>query len=64
MARNNDTFEEKLELLNELLQESAQRSLTPDEIREQRISYAMGILPHDSTATREETEALVDKQLY
>jgi hypothetical protein len=33
--------------------------MTPDEIREQRLSFVMGMLPSDSTLTREE----VRKQL-
>lgn len=36
------------------------RELTPAEYRAQKISFAMGMLSHDSTTTREEIERLVD----
>lgn len=36
------------------------RDLSPAEYRAQKISFAVGMLSHDSTTTREEIERLVD----
>ena len=63
MAHTTDDFQEKLTELDELLQKSVQESLSREEKREQRISYAMGMLPHDSKTTRKEIEELAD-QIY
>ena len=50
----------ELKNLDQLLREAAKESLTPEELRAQRISFAMGMLPHDSPITREEMERIHD----
>ncbi len=47
---------ERLEL-DELLRKSAGHKMTPGEIWDQRISWAYGNQPLDSTITREQVEA-------
>lgn len=39
---------------------AAKQSLSIDEIREQRLSFVMGMLPHDSTMTREDVRKLLE----
>ena len=43
--------------LTELLRKSAGHKMTPGEIWDQRVSWAYGNQPHDSTITREQFEA-------
>ena len=45
--------------ITELLRNSAQKELTTEQIREQRVSFAMGMLPHDSPTTRDEIRKLI-----
>ena len=42
--------------LDELIKKSRNHKMTPGEIWDQRISWAYGNLPHDSTTTREQVE--------
>ena len=51
-----DKIDPQLENMDELLRKAASRPLTLEEIKEQRISLAMGMLSHDSTTTRKEME--------
>ena len=44
-----------------LLRRSAKESLTLEEIRAQRLSFVMGMLPHDTTMTREQVAELLAK---
>ncbi len=44
------------------LRVAAKQSLTPEEARAQSISFAMGMLPHNSTTTREFIESLAERQ--
>ena len=53
---------ERLDSLDERLRAAARQSLTPEEIRQQSISFAMGMIPSDSTTTREYIEKLVNSQ--
>jgi hypothetical protein len=53
---------ERLDNLDERLRAAARQSLTPEEIRQQSISFAMGMIPTDSTTTREYIEELVNSQ--
>jgi hypothetical protein len=46
--------------MEEVLREAAKHPLTRDEIREQRISFVMGMMPEGSTLTREEIKELID----
>ncbi len=39
---------------------AAKQILSIDEIREQRLSFVMGMLPHDSTMTREDVRKLLE----
>ena len=48
--------------LDERLRAAVRQSLTPEEIRLQSISFAMGMLSFDSTTTREYIEDLVNSQ--
>ena len=50
------------ENLEQLLQEAAQRGVTPEEMKEQRVSFAMGMLSSDSKITKDEMRKLIDKQ--
>ena len=45
-----------------LLKEAAERPVTREERREQRISWAIGMLPSNVKMTREEIERLVDEK--
>lgn len=45
-----------------LLKEAAERPITREERREQRISWAIGMLPPNVKMTREEIERLVDEK--
>ena len=48
------------EKIEEMLRSRAKKSLTPEEIRAQRLSFVMGMLPHDSTMTRERVQEILD----
>ena len=48
--------------LEEILSKLPNRPLTKEERQAQRISFAMGMLPFDSTITREYIEDLVKSQ--
>ena len=48
----------------DMLHQAAKPFLTAKEIREQRISFAIGMLPHDSTITRKYIEDIVDGQRF
>ena len=50
--------------VEEMLHKAARRHLTIEEIYEQRISLAMGMLPSDSTTTREYVEDIAKRQLW
>ena len=50
----------ELEKVDQMLQElSPDRQLTVDEIREQRISFAYGMMGSKSTMTREQVEKIL-----
>ena len=53
---------ERLDNLEKRLRAAVRESLTPEEIRQQSISFAMGMIPSDSTTTREYIEKLVNSQ--
>ena len=44
------------------LQEAAQRTMTPRELREQRITFVTGMLPRGSKMSREDVAKLLDSQ--
>ncbi len=48
--------------LDELMRRAAKRDLTLAELREQRISFVIGMMPSDSTMTRRDIEELLKKQ--
>lgn len=48
--------------LEELLRQAAKKDLTLDELRAQRISFAVGMMPSDSTMTRRDIEELLKKR--
>ena len=50
------------EELEKLLAKHAGKPLTKKEIRAQRVSWVMGMLPHDSTMTREQVEELLSQR--
>ena len=52
---------EDLRKIEELLAEHELRELTPEEMREQRISFVMGMLPRDSTMTRDRVREILEK---
>jgi len=43
------------------LKKAARREMTPEEMKEQRVSFAMGMLPADSPITKDEMRKLLDK---
>jgi hypothetical protein len=45
--------------LLERLRLAAQRPMTREEVREQKISWVLGNLPFDSAVTRDEVEAAI-----
>ena len=49
-----------LEEFDAVLREDAKKPMTKDEIRAQRISFAMGMLPRKSTISREYIEKMHD----
>lgn len=50
--------------MGELLIQAARnaRDMTPEEIREQRISFAYGMLPEESPLTKGQVAEIVDRQ--
>ena len=44
------------------LQSAARRTLTPEEIQKQRVSFVMGSLDSESPVTREKVERLLAEQ--
>lgn len=48
--------------LEQRLRAAVKESLTPEEIRQQSISFTMGMLSPDSTTTRDYVEKLVSSQ--
>lgn len=50
------------ENLEQLLRKAAQKGVTPEEMKEQRVSFAMGMLSGDSKITKNEMRELIDKQ--
>ena len=52
---------EGTEEIDELLVSHAKESLSVEEIRAQRISFVMGMLPHDTTMTREQVKEILDR---
>ena len=59
IAANRD--DPKAKELDELMAQSVSESLTLEEIREQRLSFVMGMLPHDSTMTREQVREILER---
>ncbi len=53
--------DKSFEDFEQLLKEAAQRKMTPEERREQRVSFAMGMLPMDSPITKDEMRELINK---
>lgn len=43
------------------LQAAVKRELTRDELRAQRVSYAFGNMPQDSSVSKEVIRAVIDK---
>ena len=52
------------EEFDEQLRQLSKRDLTKDEIRAQKISFIMSMLPPGSTMTREEVAASIDNNPY
>ena len=52
--QSEDEFEQRL-------REVAKQELSPEEIREQKISFVFGMLPHDTTMTREQVAKIIDQ---
>ena len=52
----------KAKELEELMVRSAKQSLTIEEIREQRLSFVMGMLSPESTMTRDEVRTFLENQ--
>ena len=57
---NTPTNNDEHKAIEELLRSKAKRFLTPAELRAQRVSFVMGMLPHDSTVTRQRVQEIVD----
>ena len=45
------------------MREAAGKPMTPEMIREQKISFILGTLGDDSTITRKEIEAYLDQKM-
>ena len=43
------------------LREAAGRPMSREEVRAQKISFILGMMPHDSTITRQQVEDIVDR---
>ncbi len=50
--------------LAEMVQKASERPMTPEEERANRISLAMGMVPSNSTITRERIEEVYDNRRY
>ena len=48
--------------IDDLLREVARETLTLDEIRAQRISFAVGMMPYESTMTRKDIEGIIESR--
>ena len=48
--------------LLDALQRSAGRKMSPEEKRQQRVSFIMGTMGDDNTITRQEIEKILDEQ--
>lgn len=53
-----------LEELDEKLKQLPQRDLTKEEIRAQKVSFIMAMLPHGSTITRKQVAASIEQNPY
>ena len=51
-----------IEELEELLASKTDEPLTLEEIRAQRLSFVMGMLPRETTLTREDVQQLLEKR--
>ena len=51
------------EELRKAMREAAGKPMTPEMIREQKISFILGTLGDDSTITRKEIEAYLDQKM-
>lgn len=43
------------------LRQAAQKEMSPDEVRRQRLSFVYGNLPNGNTMTRDEVEVTLDR---
>ena len=48
--------------IDDMLRKAAKETLTRDEIRAQKISFALGMMPDSSTMTRRDIEELIDSR--
>lgn len=48
--------------IDDLLCKAAKKVLTREEIRAQKFSFILGMMPQDSTMTRKDIEALIDSR--
>ena len=48
--------------LTDALREAAGRKMTPEEIREQRVSFVMGTIHRDSDVTREDVRRIIEER--
>lgn len=62
MTKETPVAETEAQSVEELLASLPEGPLTREEIREQKISFTMGMLPKSSTMTREEVAELIDSQ--
>lgn len=53
--------DKSFEDFEQLLKKAAQRKMTPEERREQRVSFVMGMLPADSPLTKDEVRKMLNK---
>ena len=54
--------EKQISKLSDAMRQHAGHKMTPDEIREQRVSFIMGTIHRDSDLTREEVRELIMKR--
>ena len=47
--------------IDDILRKAAKEELSPEEIREQRLSFTMGMLGDKNTMTRAEVKDLIDR---
>ena len=52
----------KTKEIEELLRQRAKRPLTPQEKQAQRLSFVMGMLPHDTTMTRQQVQDILESE--